>query len=120
MASFTPGASIKTFTSKNGREVILRFPKEDDLQQLTDFINEVSKEDTFISLSGEQFTLEEEKKYVDDVLKKMQEGTVAKIVATINNQIVGTADVTRQERRTKTVGIFGITIAKDYRGEGIG
>lgn len=100
--------------------VVLRLVKPDDLQAMTDYANQLSKEDTFVSLSGEQFTLEEEKKHLDSFLDKMKKQTGLLLVAFVNDMLVGITDLTCLERRSKHVGKIGLSIKKEYRGEGIG
>lgn len=117
---FTPGEIVKTFTSKKGNTVVLRLAKREDLQSMTDFINQASREDTFISLSGEQLTIEEEAKYLNEVLEKMAKGEAVKLFVFVNDALIGSADITRMQRRSQHVGLVGIIIKKEYRAEGIG
>ena len=115
-----PGLYIKSFTSKSEKEIVLRYVDIDDVEQMTEFINDLSNEDTFISLSGEQFTLEEENKYIQETLDKLENGSAIKIIATHNNRIIGTADILRLFRRSSHVGRLGITINKEFRKDGVG
>ena len=54
----------KTFILKNGIEVLLRLPQKEDADALLVFANVISKEDTFITMSGETLTLDEEITYL--------------------------------------------------------
>ncbi len=47
---FKPGHIFTTFTSQKGNEVVVRTPVKEDVPAMTDYINEISKEDTFILL----------------------------------------------------------------------
>ncbi len=106
--------------TKKGNEIFVRYPKEEDIQIFLDFYNTASKEKTFIRMQGEQLTFEEEKKYVEDLLKKIKENKAVKLLAIINDKLVGAADVKLQEKIEDHIGLFGIIVAKEYRGEGIG
>jgi hypothetical protein len=49
MSNFIPGKVIKTFITKKDTEVTIRYPKWEDLDEMTRYINEISKEDTFVT-----------------------------------------------------------------------
>jgi RimJ/RimL family protein N-acetyltransferase len=117
---FTPGITISEFASKKGKNIVLRLPYEDDVEQMLHYINTLSKEDTYISRSGEQLTLAEEQKYLDKALENLEKGNGFLLLAIHNNQQVGIADVTRMEGRSKHVGRLNISLAIEFREEGIG
>lgn len=123
MTTFIPGAVVKEFTTKKGKNAVIRYPKWEDLEAMTDFINTLSKEDTYIGFSGEQMTLKEEADFLCEIHKKVEFGDMAYLCCEVNGQYVGSSDVTRYEaarKRSRHLGMFGLVIAKDYRGEGIG
>jgi len=123
MANFTPGKIIGNFKSKKGDSVILRYPKWEDLDKVLDYINKLSKEDTFVLFSGETITKEQEAKYLADVFKDMELRNKIVVWAFIKEQLVGICNVDRimvGRERLKHVGKLGVSVAKDYRGEGIG
>jgi RimJ/RimL family protein N-acetyltransferase len=117
---FTPGTVIHEFTNKKGREITFRFIVESDAPLLLDYINTLSREDTFIRLSGEQYTLAEEQKYVGDWLVQINANNKIALVALDGEKVVSFATVDRLERRSKHVGHLAISVAKEYREEGIG
>ncbi len=106
--------------TKKGKEIIIRHLGKEDVHDLWKYINELSKERTYIRLQGEELTLEEEKKYIEDFLKKVEKGNAIKLLVFHGKKLVGISDIYLQEKTSHHVGTFGITIAKDYRGEGIG
>jgi ribosomal protein S18 acetylase RimI-like enzyme len=117
------GKHIKTVTTKKGRTVELRFVRWEDLDQMTEYINELSKEDTFITFSGETILKEGEAKYLADVLTQMEFGNKVVIAAFEGDRQVGISDVTRvvsSRERKKHLGVLGLSIRKDFRGEGLG
>ncbi len=109
------------FISKKGNNVIFRYLQEDDLDGMLSYINTLIAEDTFIGLYGEPLTREEEKKHLDETIESMKKGDKIVIVVEINGQYVGSGDLRRETvRRKKHVGNMGISLAAEYRSEGIG
>lgn len=117
---FTPGTVVHEFVSKKGREITFRFVLESDAPFLLEYINTLSIEDTFIRLSGEQYTLEQEQKYVADWLVQINANNKIALVALDGEKIVSFATVDRLERRSKHVGHLALSVDKEYREEGIG
>lgn len=85
-----------------------------------DYMNTISRERTFITFQGEVLTLEEEKKYMEDFIKKMGEGKALKLLVFAGKKLIGISDITLQIRTSSHVGVFGLTVAKEFRNEGIG
>lgn len=106
--------------TKTGKEIVIRYPDVNDVIEMTRYINELSKEKTFITFQGEEITFEAEKKYVGGFLKKIKEKKAIKLLVIHNSKIIGISEVSMGERTAKHIGIFGITIAKEFRNEGIG
>ena len=119
----TPGKVVTTFTTKTGQTATIRYVKADDVQDLLDFINIFSPEDRFTRFAGEQLTFEEEKAYVESELQKMAEGDAVKLFCYVNDKLAGVCDVHRNVSaltRKRHMGIFGLIIGKEFRGQGIG
>lgn len=91
-----------------------------DTQILLDYINTLSKEKTFIRFQGEQLTLEEEQQFVDKNIKGISEGKAVLLLAFSGSQLIGVSEVFMLEKVEKHNGLFGISLAKQFRGEGIG
>lgn len=115
-----PGKIIYQGKSKSGREIIFRYPTKDDLELLVDYINTLSKEKTFIIFQGEQVSLEEEKKYLDEQLKGIKEGKIVQLLAFSDGKLIGNTQINLKDKATKHTAVFGISIAKEFRGEGTG
>lgn len=115
-----PGEIVYQGKSKSGKEIIFRYPTKDDLKSLWEYFTKISKEKTFISYQGEEITLEGEKKWLKGELKKITECKAIQLFVFSDNQVIGVSGVSMKERAEKHVGIFGITIAKDFRKDGIG
>ena len=118
-----PGKIIKSFISKSGKEILLRYPSIDDVGILLKYINTISRENTFITMSGEQESLESETKWLQGILAKMSQKDGVHILALHNKELVGTTQVLRDtegKKRTAHVGHFGLSVKKEYRSDGIG
>lgn len=123
MKTFTPGIIVHEFITKNGQQATIRYPQPSDVSALMEYANTISLEDTYITLSGEQFSLEEEQAYLDDVFHKVEDGDGVMLLCTVNGNLVGCSSVMRNQRdkkRSLHLGIFGISIHKNYRSQGLG
>ena len=107
--------------TKKETEITIRYPLMGDLKPLRSYINTLSKERTFIGFQGEQLSLEGEEKYLKSFLRKIKQHQAVKLVVFTDNKLIGVADIKLGDKAIEThVGTFGITIHKNYRGEGIG
>lgn len=106
--------------TKNNKIINFRYPTIDDAEILKNYINKISLEKTYISYQGEQQTLEEEKQWLESIIKGINENKCVHILAFIDKKLVGGSDISLGKYFAKHVGNFGITIDIDYRGLGIG
>lgn len=123
MNSVIPGTIVFEGKSKKGRSIVIRYPTNSDLDSLLKFINELSKENTFVRVSGEIIDRDKEKKYIDTVLKGISSGNLVSLNSYVNGELAGGTSIERDthgKARSKHVGIFGISLLNQYRGEGIG
>lgn len=111
----------KTIISKSGRIITLRYPRKTDLTILFEYINGLGKEDTYIFINpDEPVTYQEERKYLQSSLKKVQNKSQITYLAFHERQLIGVVDVKRLDRRQRHIGRFGITLKPKYRHDGIG
>jgi RimJ/RimL family protein N-acetyltransferase len=123
MTYFNPGRFVKAFQSKQNEEIIIRYPMWEDLDELVRYINKISKEDTYITFSGEAISRDEEIAYLTSCFRNMEHGNSVILFAVCGAQIIGTCSVDRvftHRRRAQHVGSFGITVEKEFRNKGIG
>lgn len=106
--------------TKTGKEIVIRYPEIVDLEKMMNYINALSDEKTFIRSQGEHETLESERKFLKNRLKEIKDKKAIHILVFCGDKLVGGSDVHMLDKTEKHVGIFGITVAKDFRGEGIG
>jgi len=109
---FSPGTVISEFTSKKGKHIVFRFADGDDLDSLTEYINQLSKEDTFVTFSGEEVSLRAEKEFLDKMVEKATKGNGFILLGIYNEMIVAVGDIERMEKRSKHVGSIGLSVKK--------
>lgn len=123
MTNFIPGREVSQFTTKKGRTAIIRYPQWQDLDLLTDYINKLSAEDTYINLSGEKISREEEIEFLAGMFKSLEKGDKVYLCCFVGSSLAGACSVDRNitaRKRCRHEAILGITLAQDFRSEGIG
>lgn len=106
--------------TKTGKDIIIRYAKDGDAPLMQEYINTLSKEQTYIRFQGEQVSLEEEEKYLKEQLEKMNKHKAVLLLVFYNDQLVGNSGVDLSDRVDAHVGVFGISVADGYRKDGIG
>ncbi len=123
MSYLTPGREIKRFNSKSGKEIVIRYPRWEDLDELVRYVNKISIEDTYITFSGETISRNDEIEFLLDCYRKMERGDAVHLFALDGNTVIGTCEVRREfTHRTRGYHVagFGISIENEYRDQGIG
>jgi RimJ/RimL family protein N-acetyltransferase len=111
---------VHVFTSKKGNEVTVRYPAWEDLDDLLKFANDHSREDTFVQLARERITRRQEQKYLRETLKAVEQGKRIHLVAFVNGRFAANTGITVRDRRSSHVGDLHISVAAQFREEGIG
>ncbi|KKR31632.1 MAG: GCN5-related N-acetyltransferase [Candidatus Gottesmanbacteria bacterium GW2011_GWC2_39_8] len=106
--------------SNKGTKYIIRYPIIEDLTEMHRFINEISREKTYVRFQGEEITLEEEKDFLTGELTKIEKRLSVQLAVFIGNKLIGVSGIDMQDKTSKHVGVFGIMLGKEYRNEGIG
>lgn len=106
--------------SKKGKKFHLAYPLESDAQIFCDYINALSQEKTFIRLQGEIINLEEEAKKLNDWLKRIADKKSVELLVFCEEKLVGISAIDMKDKTESHEGSLGISIAKDYRDEGMG
>lgn len=106
--------------AQDGTSLIIRYPKLDDTQAMLEYINTLSKEQTFIRFQGEELTYEFEEKYIKEVIQKITNHQSVCLLVFSDGKLIAEADIHLDEKILRHNGILGITVAKEYRGRGIG
>jgi len=110
---------FRQFRAKDGRRVILREPRWEDLGDLLDFINSLVEEGADICRE-KIVTREEEADWLGRRLAAVEKGEVIHIAAEVDGKVVANSEVTRRGGIMNHVGVLGIAIRNGYRGIGLG
>lgn len=110
---------METIVTKNGKKLVVRAPKPGDSKAMLTYINELVLEDVPILLNENQ-TLEDEERYIKEALVEIEREEKIQLLVFDGERLVGNAQVDRGKYREKHVGALGISIAKDFRGIGVG
>lgn len=101
-------------------KVIISKANKSDAKSLIEYLNVIGGESDFLTFGAGQFgrSVEQEEDFIENALKK---GNALFIIAEINGKVVGNLNFSGGPRkRTAHVGEFGVSILKEYWGNGIG
>lgn len=104
----------------SGRRIVIRHMDMNDAERMRRYMNKLSNERTFITYQGEEITAEEEQKYVEETMKKMENGVIVKLLLLVDDIVVGTAEVGLGNRTHTHVGGLGLSVDASVRGLGLG
>lgn len=113
------GKTVKRFTAKDGRRVILRTPKWEDLDELLELINSLVDEGAEIS-KNKKATREEEINWLASLITRVEKSETSFLVADVGGKVVASSDVNPRTGYESHVGSIGIVIKQGYRDVGIG
>ena len=114
------GKIVHQGKSKKGTEITIRYPESIDAELMTDYINTLSDERTFITYQGEHETIDSETKYLTGQIEKIRNKMAVQLLVFANNNLIGISNIELGTRTGRHVGLLGISVAKNFRGEGIG
>ncbi len=119
MTNFIPGKVVKKFRIGN-REVILRYPRWEDLDQLLDHMNALIREKAKIGKTR-KYSREEEIDFLNSVFKKCELRNMAYLVAGSGGKIMGSGNLVRERlEKSRHVGYIGLSLRKEFRDLGVG
>jgi len=113
------GRVFKRFRARDGRGVILRELRWEDLGDLLEFINSLVDEGADICRE-KIVTREEEAEWLGRLLARVDKGEVIGVVAEVDGKVVANSEVTRRGGIMNHVGVLGIGIRNGFRGIGLG
>jgi RimJ/RimL family protein N-acetyltransferase len=114
-----PGAVISIVETSVGN-CLFRYPTIDDAEQMLRYINAISLEQTYINMQGEQLTIDAEIAWLTTQLREIEAGNTVQLLSVLDDEIIGVAGIHRQSHVAHHTGVLGISVAKAYRGLGIG
>ena len=106
--------------TKKGLDITIRYPQLGDQQEMCRYINELSQEKTFVRFQGETISLENEADYLSEQLKRIEDKKAITLFVLCDDKIIAIADINMLDKTEKHLGILGISVAKEFRGDGIG
>jgi len=109
----------ETFTAKDGRKVVLRSIKWEDLDDCLEFINSLVEEGANI-LRDTKVSKEEEAEWLGRRLACIEKGEIMDVVAEVDGKMVANSEVEKRSGSMSHIGYLGIAIKSDYRRIGIG
>lgn len=101
-------------------QVLIRYPNDDDAKAMCDYINALSQERTYITHQGDKIELEDEKEYLKGQLERIVNQESVQLLVFVNGKLSGISSIDLGKRVEEHVGVFGISISKEYRGKGLG
>jgi len=112
---------IDTFILKDGRKVDIVLPGMDGLQAITDFVNHLIDEDTYLTFTGKHISLEMEKNWLDNALREIKFKKNYIIWAKDDEKIIGSVNIIAgRSARDAHIGMIGLMVDKNYRRGGLG
>ena len=113
------GTSIRSFKTKDGREVRLRAPRWSDLDDLLNFVNSLVEEGAEIG-RNKKITRTYEIEYLTKSLIELEKDKKIAIVAEVGSKFAGQLEVQFPSGAARHVGSLVISLKQNYRGLGIG
>jgi RimJ/RimL family protein N-acetyltransferase len=113
------GQVIQSFSAEDGRKVVLRTPKWEDLDDLLELINSLVEEGAEIT-KNEKFSREAEIDWLSKTLASLEKDEIFCLVAEVDGKVVGSSDIHPLSGFSKHVGIVGMIIKNGFREIGIG
>jgi RimJ/RimL family protein N-acetyltransferase len=113
------GKIVRSFFAKDGRKVVLRTPKWEDLDDFLELINSLVDEKAEITRT-EKATREEEIDWLSKALSRLEKDETFFLVAEVDGKVVATSEINKRSGYQKHVGVIGIAIRSGFRDLGIG
>jgi len=113
------GKIVGTVKAKDGRKVVIRYLRFEDWPACLKHINSLVAEDAKISINR-KLSREEELEWISKELEAVEKGECIALCAEVNGRVVGICDIHKKKYRESHIASLGISIAKAYRGIGIG
>jgi RimJ/RimL family protein N-acetyltransferase len=117
---FKPQNPIATFKTKSGKMIKVCEPSMERLPALLKLVNDLTREDTFLTFHGRPITLNEERKWLEGTIRSIKNKKAYAIWAFYGDEMVGECSLNYGLSRMPHVGKLGLMVAKDFRNDGIG
>ena len=104
----------------NKERLIIRKANKSDAKALIDYLSIIGGESDFLTFGLGEFgrSVEQEEEFIENILMK---NNALFIIAEVNGKVVGNLNFSGGPRqRTAHIGEFGVSVLKEYWGNGIG
>jgi len=111
---------MKQIILKNGSAAIIRRANKSDAAAMLEYIDIISRESDFLTFGQGEFdkTIEQEESFIDNISKQ---SNALFIIVEVEGKIVGNLNFSGGLRpRIRHIGEFGVSVLKEYWGQGIG
>jgi len=109
----------KVLKAKDGREVVLRSVKWEDLDDLLEMINSLVEEGADITRT-KKVTRAEEAEWIGRYLARIEKKEIINCAVEVGGKVIANSEIGKREDPMSHVGGFGIAIKQGYRDIGIG
>jgi RimJ/RimL family protein N-acetyltransferase len=113
------GKVVRIISAKDGRRVVLRTPKWEDLEDLLELINSLVEEGAEI-IRNEKVSREAEIDWLSKTLASLEKDEIFFLVAEVNGKVIASSDIHPLKGFEKHVGVVGIIVKNGFRDVGIG
>ncbi len=114
-----PGRIVDRFES-DGQEVVIRYPRREDVVGLMKYINGMVKERTQLG-TQKRVTLKKERAWLAKQLRAMEQKKLVHLIVEMDGVIVGGAELMKGTVPWRDhAGFLGIGLSREARGRGIG
>lgn len=113
------GTTTHHFIAKNGRDVLFRPPRWEDLDDLLGFINSLVEEGAEI-LRNQEVTRDEEADWLGRKLADVEKGKVFWLVAEVGGTVIASSELKIGTGYSRHVGEIGVGVKRGYRDVGVG
>jgi RimJ/RimL family protein N-acetyltransferase len=113
------GQVLQELSDKDGREVVLRTPRWEDLDDLLELINSLVDEGAEI-YKDEKTSRDEEIDWLSEVLARLERRLTLLLIAEVDGRVIASSDISLQKGYKKHVEVVGIVVKGGFRDLGIG
>ena len=118
---FKEGKVIEKFKDRNGREIIIRYPKKSDLRQIWKYQNKIIMETEFNNRLTPFNSKDKDKWWTNKKLNEINKKNLIWLFAEHDGKIVGDCCVVREKSQVSAhTGTYGTCVLRSYWGSGIG
>jgi RimJ/RimL family protein N-acetyltransferase len=114
------GRVVQSFSAGDGRRVVLRTPKWEDVDDLLELINSLVDEGAEISRDERVPSRDAEVDWMSRVFAAVEKGEEFFLVAEVDGRVVASSNLDRLRGYERHVGVIGIVIKNGFRDLGIG